>query len=133
MSKLLAKITQIQNVDNLNIVNFDFYGTKLSMMSLELNNNVVVGAKVILNIKSTSITIAKDFTGELSVSNRLKANIEAIEVGQLLCNIKLSIANTIFETIITKDTLKRLDLKISECVDIFIKASELSISEVIDG
>jgi molybdopterin-binding protein len=101
-------------------------------MSLELDKNVVVGAKVILNIKSTSITIAKDFSGELSISNKLNGVIESIEFGKLLCNVKLKIANIIFETIVTNESLKRLDLQVGQDVDIFIKASELSISEVLD-
>jgi molybdopterin-binding protein len=133
MNQLLAKITKIENVDNLNLVHFDCNGTKLTMMSLELNKNIKVGVEVVLNIKSTAITIGKGISGELSISNKLNANIESIEVGKLLSRIEVKVINKLFETIVTNDTLQRLDLQVGQDVDIFIKASELSISEVIDG
>jgi molybdopterin-binding protein len=132
MSKLLALISKIESVDNLNIVSFDFFGTELKMMSLELKSDMKVGKKVLLSMKPTSVAIAKNFTGDISFSNKIKAKIESIDMGELLCNVKLSIASTTFESIITVNSAKKLDLKIDEEVTAFIKASELSISEVLD-
>jgi len=132
MSNLLATIKEIQTVDSLNIVSFDFFGTELTMMSLELKDEVKVGRKVILGIKPTTVAIAKNFSGEISYSNQIESSIASIEIGKLLCSIKLNSHNTNFESIITSKSAKKLDLKEDDKVTAFIKASEISISKVLD-
>ncbi len=132
MSNIIATVSKIQNCDSLNIVNFDFNGTPLSMMSLELNEKIQIGTKVKLNCKSSHIAIAKNFSGEVSYSNRLDCEIVSLENGELLCCIHLKIFDTVLESIITVNSSKKMDLKVGDKVTAFIKASELSISEVID-
>ena len=132
MSKLKAKIKEIQTVDSLNIVSFDFFGTTLTMMSLELKDEIKVGKNVSLAIKPTTVAIAKNFFGDISYSNQIKCNINSIEIGELLCSIKLITNGISFESIITTKSAKRLDLKKEDEVTAFIKASEISILEVLD-
>jgi len=132
MNSLIAEVKQIQSVDNLNIVKFDFAGLTLSMMSLELNSNIKIGTKVKLGTKPTHIAIAKEFKGEVSYSNQLNAKILHIENGKLLSSVKLEIKNTILESIITKESSERMILHVNDEVTAFIKANELSILEVLD-
>lgn len=132
MSNIIATVSKIQNCDSLNIVNFDFNGISLSMMSLELNENIQIGTKVKLNCKSSHIAIAKNFSGEVSYSNRLDCEIVSLENGELLSCIHLKIYDTILESIITVNSSKKMNLKVGDEVTAFIKASELSISEVIN-
>ena len=127
MSQLVATIKKINSVDNLNIVEFDFNGITLKMMSLDLNKNVQIGKKVKLAVKPTNISIAKNLFGEISLSNQLVVNIKSIENGQLLSSIILEVNDTIFESIITADSSKRMNLQKNEQVTILIKASDLSI------
>jgi len=131
MSKLIATITKIESVDNLNIVSFDFNTTLLKMMSLDLSKNIEVGKKVSLNIKPTFVAIGKDFSGELSYSNKINSKIVAIENGKLLSSIKLSCDESIFESIITVESALRMNLQVGDEVIALIKASELSISEIL--
>ena len=131
MSTLIAKIINIQNIDNLHIVKFDFFGQSLSMMSLELTDNIQIGTKIILKTKATSIAIAKDFSGELSYSNKLSSKIVAIQNGKLLTTIRLQTNDTILESIITKDSSLRMNLQVGDDVVALIKANEISIQEVI--
>ena len=132
MSQLVATIKKINSVDNLNIVEFDFNGLTLKMMSLDLNNDVQVGKKVKLSIKPTNISLAKNLTGEISLSNQIDATIENLENGQLLTSVILKVNDTILESIITVDSSKRMNLQIGEVVTILIKASNLSIGEVLN-
>ncbi|MCK4875849.1 MAG: TOBE domain-containing protein [Sulfurimonas sp.] len=132
MNTIVAEVKEIKNVDNLNIVKFYFAGTTLSMMSLELNENIKVGAKVKLITKPTHIAIAKKFNGEVSYSNQLDAEIIHVENGELLSSIKIQIWETTLESIITKDSSERMNLHIGDEVTAFIKANELSIVEVLD-
>ena len=132
MSQLVATIKKINSIDNLNIVEFDFHGLTLKMMSLDLNADVQVSKKVKLSVKPTNISIAKNLIGEISLSNQIVATIENLENGQLLSSISLKVHNTILESIITVDSSKRMNLQIGEVVTILIKASNLSIGEVLN-
>ena len=132
MSQIIATIKKIHNIDNINIVEFDFFGKTLKMISLDLNKNVQIGKKVKLAVKPTNISIAKNLFGEISLSNQLVVNIKSIENGQLLSSIILEVNDTIFESIITADSSKRMNLQKNEQVTILIKASDLSIMEVLN-
>ena len=132
MSQLVATIKKINSIDNLNIVEFDFHGLTLKMMSLDLNADIQVGKKVKLSVKPTNISIAKNLIGEISLSNQIVATIENLENGQLLSSVSLKVHNTILESIITVDSSKRMNLQIGESVTILIKASNLSIGEVLN-
>ena len=132
MSQLVATIKKINSVDNLNIVEFDFNGIILKMMSLDLNDDVQIGKKVRLLVKPTNISLAKNLIGEISLSNQIVATIQSLENGQLLTSVILKINDTLLESIITVDSSKRMNLQIGEVVTILIKASNLSIGEVLN-
>ena len=132
MGKLIATIKTINNVENLNIVEFDFLNISLKMMSLDLNSDVQIGKKVKLSVNPTSISIAKNFIGEISLSNQLTAIIKDIENGKLLSSVTLKIDNFLLESIITTDSSKRMNLQVGDEVKILIKASSLSIEEVLN-
>jgi len=132
MSQIKATITQINTVDNLNIVTFDFHGTMLKMMSLDLMSGVEVGKKVMLAVKPTHIAIAKEFTGILSYSNQIKTVVQSCEEGILLTSVKLLAADVLLESIITSQSASIMGLKAGDEVSAIIKASEVSIAGLLD-
>ncbi len=127
MNSLIARVVKIDNIDNLNVVNFDFLDQNLSMMSLDLSDNIRVGSRVELIANPSHVAIAKDFNGLLSYSNQLNAKIVSLENGKLLSSIKLLVGEVILESIITFNSSKKMNLKIGDEVKALIKASELSI------
>jgi molybdopterin-binding protein len=132
MSQIIARIKKINNIDSLNIVEFDFFGNTLKMMSLDLSKDVQIDKKVKLAIKPTNISIAKNLSGEISLSNQIIAIIQSVENGALLSSIILKANDTYFESIITADSSKRMNLQENEEVIILIKASDLSILELLN-
>lgn len=133
MDKISVIVKDIENIDTLHIVKFDLDGLVLTMMSLELPPKISVGKKVKLSIKPTHVAIAKNLSGELSYSNQLKVHVVSINQGRLLSSISLKIKDDVFlESIITKSSLERLNLKEGDSVTALIKASELSIAQVYD-
>lgn len=127
-----AVVKEIQRCESLHIIKFDFWGQTLSMMSLELNKHIEVGTKVLLQAKSSHVALGKNIQGELSYSNQLESQIVSIDQGELLCSIKVQIApDTVLESIITNNSMKRMKLQIGERVMALIKASELSIAKVL--
>ncbi len=130
MNKLEAVVCKIDSLENLSIVQFNFNETTLSMMSLGLVN-INIGDKVLLSINSSHIAIAKDFNGEISLSNRLECIIEKLDKGELLSALTLNVNSIIITSIITTNSVNRLNLKQNDKVTAFIKASEISIQKVI--
>lgn len=132
MSQLVVTIKKINSVDSLNIVEFDFHGSTLKMMSLDLDKEIQINKKVKLSVKPSNVIIAKNLFGEISLSNQLVATIQSIENGELLSSVILKVNETIFESLITVDSSKRMNLQVGEEVQILIKASNLSIQEVLN-
>lgn len=127
---MIARVKNIRTVDSLNIIEFDFSSITLKMMSLELNKDIVIGKKVELLVKPTSVIISKNFIEDISLSNQILAKIVEINSGELLSNIILKIENSYLESIITKDSCLKLNLQKDYIVNILIKASDLSILRV---
>ena len=131
MNTLLATVKEIDSVDSLNIVYFDFSNLTLNMMSLDLSDAIKIGSKVKLITNPTHIALAKEFSGELSYSNQIKAEIKEIDSGKLLSSIKLSVEEFVLESIITVESCHRMNLRVGDEVTAFINPSELSILEVL--
>jgi len=131
MSNLIASVKDIQKCDSLHIVKFECYSQTLSMMSLDLDEQIKVGSKVKLVVKPSHVAIAKNFSGDVSYSNILKATVLNCENGQLLSSVKLKYFDITLESIITVASSNRMDIKEGDEVVAFIKASEISIGEVL--
>ncbi|MEA3512936.1 MAG: TOBE domain-containing protein [Campylobacterota bacterium] len=133
MSNIIATVSSINRCDNLNIVKLYFNEQVLSMMSLELQDNIKVGVKVKLSVKPTHVAIGKNVSGLLSYSNQLICTITSIDNGKLLSSIKLKVdEDTTLESIITVNSSSKMDLKVDDNIVAYIKASEISINEVIN-
>jgi len=132
MNKIEATVSNIENIENLNIVEFDFNSIKLKMMSLELSEKITIGKKIILTIKPSHISLAKNLQGEFTISNQITSTIKEVTNGKLLSSIKTCIGNTTLESIITSSWSNKMELKKDEEITLLIKASDLSILEVID-
>lgn len=128
---MIARVKDIKTIDSLNIVEFDFNNVTLKMMSLELHKEVKLESKVKLLVKPSNVIISKNYIEDISLSNQTLAKIVAIENGELLSSISLKIGDTTFESIITKESSKRLHLQEGNIVNILIKASDLSILRVL--
>ncbi|MFB1033179.1 MAG: TOBE domain-containing protein [Aliarcobacter cryaerophilus] len=128
---MIARVKDIKTIDSLNIVEFDFNNVTLKMMSLELHKEVKLESKVKLLVKPSNVIISKNYIEDISLSNQTLGKIVAIENGELLSSISLKIGDTTFESIITKESSKRLDLQEGNIVNILIKASDLSILRVL--
>ena len=138
MSKLIATIKNIESVDNLNIVTFICNDETLKMMSLDLNDTIQIGKRVVLVCKPTSVALAKPtmdnkaFSEMLSYANQIKVKISSMDVGLLLSSITLQFGDFSLESIITSASVERMKLREKDELIALIKANELSIQEVLN-
>lgn len=132
MSSFIAKVSEIQNCETLHIVKFDFHTQILTMMSLDLDAKLQVGVNVKLIVKPTHIMLAKNFSAEISCSNKLNARILSVENGELLSSLRLGIFEGELESIITREASNAMQIKVGDELVAFIQESELSIGEILD-
>ena len=130
MNRIDAVVTTIDSFENITIVSFEAAGKPMRMMALELDKSLVVSSKVTLGVKASNIALAREFSGILSISNQLKATIESINNGKLLSSIKFSFAGSLIESIITRESVSRMNLQTGIDIIALIKSSELSILEI---
>jgi len=130
MNRLQAVVIKIDSLENLTIVQFEFKDIILSMMSLELSN-IDLGTKVLLSINASHIAISKGLSGDISLSNRFDCIIKKLVKGKLLSSITLDFQGTPLTSIITTNSVNRMNLKENDEVTALVKASELSIQKVI--
>ena len=131
MNQIVAKITEIESVESLNIVTFDFYGMVLKMMSLDLSADIAVGKEVALTVKPTHLLLVKEFSGMFSLSNTIPAKVLSCENGKLLSSVKVAVKDVTLESIMIVESSRDMELKVGDDVSIMIAESELSIARVL--
>lgn len=130
MNTITAEITNIEHVDAVHVVSFKVAKQELRMMGLELNEKLYVGSMVVLGAKATNIALGREKNAMLSISNQLEVRITKLIIGTLLARVYFDFEGEIWESLITKKSVERMDLHEGETVVAFIKSSELSIAEL---
>ncbi len=131
MNYIKASVVSIETFENITVVGFEAGNETLVMMSLELDSSLKVGSNVMLALKATTVSLAKEKNTMLSISNQLPVRITGIDRGKLLCSVKLSFEDTVIESIITKNSALRMGIKSEDEIVALIKASDLAIAEVL--
>jgi molybdopterin-binding protein len=131
MSRFKAKVLSVKRVDRLCKVDIEVGLSKLSMVTLELSDEVKNGALIVAKVKPTHIALSRTFCKSVSYSNQLACKIDSIEIGEILTQICLSFENEKIESLITTSSFKKLGLKEGDSAVAFIKATELSIDRVL--
>ena len=126
INEIRAIVKEIYESDFLHIVKFESNGIKLSMMSLELPN-IKIGDEVLLSAKPTHISLSKAYLSKTTISNILLSEVIEVQNGEVLSVVLLKIGKSIFESIITLESSKKLDIKKGDKVYALIKSSELFI------
>lgn len=134
MNSFKASITKIEKVDSLNYIELNYRGKALSMVSLELDSDLKVGVSVEIVFNPSHVSIGKNLRGDLSCSNRLNGIIENIDNGKILSSLQIRVEESeLIESIITRTSSDRVNLKVGERIEALIKATEISISEIVNG
>ena len=131
MSFINARVSTIESEGIIHIVTFQAGTNILKMMSLELPAHIKIDTEVKLQVKATSVALAKNLSGALSYSNQISCQVESIEQGKLLSSLILTAQELRLESIITTASLKRLTLSTGDTITALIKSSDLSIAEVL--
>jgi len=127
MNTLKVTITDIKSSGKLHLVSFQRAHLELTMISLELNEQLTIGTEVKVGTKATNVTLSKTFREDISTANQLQGTIISLKKGSLLCSVHIDLAGETWESIITLDMLQKMNLKEKESIYVLLNASELSI------
>ncbi len=130
MNQIDATISKIESFENVNIVSFEVGSYSMKMISLELENSLKIGSKVQIGTKATHISLAKNLTSQISISNILHVRVKEVNNGELLSSVKFYFNDVVFESIITKESSLAMDIKENDKITALIQSSELSIIKV---
>ena len=130
MNKLDAKISSITKNDSLHLVELDASGANIIMIGLELPLTFKIGGDTSIMFKPSSVVLAKNFYGELSMSNRIECVVKEIDSNEILAEVLLSSKCGEFYSLITKNSLERMSIKTGDSVTAMIKATEVSLGEI---
>jgi len=130
MNHICAAVTEIKTNEQLTLLSCCSQEHTFTIMSLELDAELKVASKIILQCKETAIAIAKNFSGELSHTNQLKVTIKKITIGSLLCSLELLFENnSSLESIITAASAKKMNLAVGDDVIALIQAHDIAIQK----
>lgn len=130
MNHIAARISDITMHENINVVSFETDTVVMRMISLALSSELTKGSEVLIGAKATNIALMRDTSDMVSISNQIPVTIVAINTGVVLCSVLFSFNNVTWESVITRNSAERMQLKVGESVVALIKSSELSILEV---
>lgn len=132
MNQIKATITAIESSGHISLVDLRAGGASFSCVVIENRESadyLKPGNEVSLLFKETEVSIAKNFSGEISLRNRIDSVITGMEKGAILTKITLRFDGTEIRSIITTRSAERLKLEPGDKVTGLIKANEISIMQ----
>ncbi len=130
MNQLSAEIANIESSAHISLVDLVAHGDRFTCVIIETPETAAylrVGTTVQILFKETEVSIAKNFSGQISLRNRLAATIKGIEKGAVLSKIVLDYHGEKIVSIITTRSTNALNLRVDDSVVGLIKANEVSI------
>jgi len=132
MNKLPGIITKIQQSGAILLVDVEVEQQVFSALLIESVQQpewLVIGNSVDVVFKETEVSLAKNLSGQISMRNRMKCAVAAIERGDLLSKVKLNFRNYSVTSAITTRAVDSLNLALGEEVEALVKANEVSLME----
>ena len=130
MNRITAIITNTQSSGSVTMVDLAVGDCQLSALMVEASELpawLCKGNTVSVVFKETEVSIAKDFTGKISMRNQIECIIKSIERGQLMSIITMESKHFDVQSAITTRSVDQLQLEVGDRVTALIKANELSL------
>ncbi len=131
MNKIKALIDTIETHDGITRVLLTSGNKKLTAITLELPDFFQIGSEANVIFKETEVGIAKNLSGEISFSNLLQGTVSFVNKGKILSKVNINVDGINIGSIITTNAVEQLSLESGDEVKVFIKATEVSLEEVL--
>lgn len=93
------------------------------------NLNLQIGDDVIALIKSSAVLITTDISLNISARNKLNGVVENIHFGEVNSEVIINIGGDLIASVITRNAVGELDVKIGDKVTAVIKSNDVMIGK----
>lgn len=131
MNRLRARISHIQTYEGISRILLNYHEQTLTAITLELPSFAKEGSEVYICFKETEVGVAKGTCNNISFSNIFECHIEALNKGVILSTIRATHHSHTLGSIITTAAIERLNLQVNDSINFFVKATELSLEEMV--
>ncbi|MGA7837199.1 MAG: TOBE domain-containing protein [Ignavibacteriaceae bacterium] len=131
MNSLAGIITEIRSDEHFSIVEIDANGNTFKSVIIETPETapfLKTGSSIKIMFKETEVTVAKNFSGQISLQNKMPCLIKGIVKGKLLSKLILNFNNKKIVSIITTGSVDRLNLKENDEVLALVKTNEITLA-----
>jgi len=93
------------------------------------NLGLIVGDEVVTIFKSSAVLLATDMGLNISARNKLSGVVETINFGEVNSEVVVNIGSDLIASVITKNAVGNLDVKVGDRVTAIIKSSDVMIGK----
>jgi molybdate transport system regulatory protein len=133
MNRIQTKIRQVFHSGGILMVDMETESCLMTALLIDAHENpawLKAGNTIYAVFKETEVSLAKNFTGRISLRNRIPCRIEHIERGELMSVITLFFHQHILFSAITTRSVDMLELKTGDEVTALIKANEITLMQI---
>lgn len=131
MNSLKGIIRSIKSDEHFSIVEIDSNGNIFKSVIIETADSapfLKTGSVIKIMFKETEVSIAKNFSGMISMQNKMPCTIKEIIKGKLLSKLILEFNNEKIVSIITSGAVEQLNLSENEEVLALVKTNEITLA-----
>lgn len=132
MNRIKGEISNITSSGNISLVEAKVNNQTMAAIVIGNPSNtgyMKIGRQISLLFKETEVSIAKNFTGQISMRNQLEGPILKIKNGDVFSKITFDFKGIKIVSLITTGSALRLDLKVGDVITGMIKANEVILME----
>jgi len=131
MNRLIGKIAAIETCGSVTLVDVEVGSKRYSATILgngEATSNWEVGASAALLFKETEVALAKNLTGMISLRNRFRGVVSALESGKVLTKVSFDADAATITSIITTRSAQAMHIALGDVVEGLVKANEMTLT-----
>lgn len=129
MNRIGAVVSGIENNGNLHRISLSAGKHDFTVITLELADEYAVGARVDIRFKPAHVALAKHIAGDISIANRIEAEVREIRQGNILAELLLGSETGDFYALTTVEAVGRMHIVQGDRVIALLKASDLYLSK----
>jgi molybdate transport system regulatory protein len=134
MNRIEVTIKQVMNSGGIIMVDMEAAGLTMTALLIDAPHNpdwLKQGNLIYAVFKETEVSIAKDFSGKISLRNKIPCRVSQVERGELMSIIHMTFMDYQIQSAITTRSVDMLDLKKDDEVTAMIKANEITLMQKI--
>jgi molybdate transport system regulatory protein len=130
MNRIEVTITQVLNSGGIIMVDMEAGDLTMTALLIDTPHHpdwLLRGKRVYAVFKETEVSIARDFTGKISLRNQVPCRVKKVERGELMSIVHMTFLEFRIQSAITTRSVDMLDLKADDEVTAMIKANEITL------